>query len=38
MELLPDALARGEKTGTRLQTNAAIVVGAVAFGTLARWT
>ena len=40
MELLPDALARGERGGARWRvlSNGAIVVGALAFATLARWT
>ena len=38
MELLPDALAKGEQLGHRLSTNVAICAGAVAFGSLARWT
>jgi hypothetical protein len=33
-----DALARGEREADRLGTNLAIVAGAVAFGSLARWT
>lgn len=38
MELLPDALATGARSGHRLSTNCAICVGAIAFGSLARWT
>ena len=38
MELLPDCLAKGEALGHRLSTNCAICAGAVAFGSLARWT